>query len=217
MTELHKIGMADGASGDNGLVSCWSCGGPVDGRALFCHTCGVIQPPRAANHFARLGIEPSFDLDLADLERRYLKFQRDIHPDRFASKSQKEQAISLHHATDLNEAYDTLKNPVRRAEYLLALGGQSLVPANGETIDDPALLMETMELREALSESENSEEIDGLVARVDGELTACHAALSGAFQRNDRKRAATETMRLKYLSKFLEEARRHRARLSANP
>ena len=71
---------------DDNLVACWSCRGPVAAAALFCHTCGAVQPPGGQNHFARLGLARRFEIDAGDLDKRYFAFQRNLHPDRFARK-----------------------------------------------------------------------------------------------------------------------------------
>ena len=97
---------------DDGIVGCWSCHGPVAGRALFCHTCGAVQPPGQIDHFARLGIERDFKIDSAELDRRYFGFQRNLHPDRFARRSAKERAIAESQSASLNQAYETLKEPL---------------------------------------------------------------------------------------------------------
>ena len=74
------------------FVSCWSCKGPVAAQALFCHTCGAIQQPAQLDHFRRLGLEPDFDTDVDMVEKRYLGFQRAIHPDRFATRRARRNA-----------------------------------------------------------------------------------------------------------------------------
>ncbi|HYM33721.1 MAG TPA: Fe-S protein assembly co-chaperone HscB [Candidatus Cybelea sp.] len=194
---------------------CWSCNGPVSARAPFCHTCGAIQPPHALDHFARLNLVQSFDVSPADLERQYFGLQRYFHPDRFASKTAKERALSLQHATSLNEAYETLKNPLRRAEYLLTLKGKKPHGADGTTIDDPALLMEAMELREALADAADVAAVDRLTARATGERDAALSEIGTAFAAGDLDRAAGATARLAYMAKLLDEARSRRARLGA--
>src|SRR5689334_2680636 len=85
-------------------ASCWSCSGPVEATALFCATCKAVQPPRATDHFTRLGLPVGFPLDVADLDRRYFAAQRQLHPDRFATKTARERAISQNHAVTLNDA-----------------------------------------------------------------------------------------------------------------
>jgi molecular chaperone HscB len=208
-------GTTSGAAGADNLVPCWSCNGPLDQRAAFCHTCGAIQPPRAVDHFTRLGLAPSFDVELADMERNYFKLQRTFHPDRFATKSAKEKAFSLQQTTSLNEAYETLKDPLRRAQYLLVLKGRELQGQEGQTVNDPALLMEAMEMRENLAEADSVEQVDGIVADVKQQVDACIAALSQAFLGNDLDVAGTQSLRLKYLTKLIDDARLRRRGLLA--
>ena len=93
---------------------CWSCGGPVE-ATLFCPTCRAVQPPGDADPFTRLGFPRGFALDRAELDRRYFAAQRQLHPDRFATRSARERAISQSQAVSLNDAYETLKDPLARA------------------------------------------------------------------------------------------------------
>ncbi len=199
------------------LLSCWSCNGPTEARAAFCGTCSVVQPPRALDHFARLNLEQRFDLDPAQLDRHYFAAQRDLHPDRFAAKSPRERALSLQHATVLNEAYECLKQPMRRAAYLLELQGQALSDADGATISDPELLMEAMEMREELGAANTAAAVDALVGHAQAEVAACETLLARSFADEDLNGAAKQTLRLKYLCKMLDDARHHRARLTGAP
>src|SRR5689334_3454791 len=104
-------------------VACWSCRGAVAPGLPFCPTCRAVQPPGGADHFARLGLDRGFDVDTAELDRRYFALQRQLHPDRFVAKSPRERAIAQSQAASLNDAYETLKDPLARAVYLLKLGG----------------------------------------------------------------------------------------------
>jgi molecular chaperone HscB len=101
------------------LMPCWSCKGPVDVRALFCSVCGAVQGPGTLDHFSRLGLIATYDLDADHLDHQYFGFQRRMHPDRFAARSAKEKALSQAQATALNDAYEILSDPVKRAHYLL--------------------------------------------------------------------------------------------------
>jgi molecular chaperone HscB len=196
-----------------GLTSCWSCKGPVAAQALFCHTCGAIQPPGQIDRFRRLGIEPDFDLDLDVIEKRYLGFQRAIHPDRFATKPPKERALAEAQAVALNEAYETLKDPLRRAAYLLSLSGIAAAVSKDETVRDPELLMEAMEAREALMEATSIDKVEKLQAKAGADAIAILSDLSKAFASDDLKAANRLTTRLKYLRKYLEETRTRRIAL----
>mgnify|MGYP001046649309 CR=1 FL=1 len=198
---------ADGAQPNaNTLTACWSCEGDVDPRAPFCHACGVIQPSRPIDHFVRLGMRRAFDIDLAEVERQYFGFQRHFHPDRFANKSSAERAHSLQHATSLNEAYQTLKSPLARAQYLLEILGKPLLDDNAHTIDDPGLLDEAMEMREALADGDAAA-LRSLSAEAKAKIDVCCKELSAAFATDDLERAHALTLRLTYLSKIAGEAK----------
>jgi molecular chaperone HscB len=196
-----------------GLTSCWSCKGPVAAQVLFCHTCGVVQPPSQLDHFRRLGLEPDFDVDLDIVEKRYLGFQRAIHPDRFAAKPAKDRALAERQAVALNEAYEVLKDPLRRAAYLLSLKGLDAAVSKDETVRDPELLMEAMEAREALMEATSIDKVEKLQAKAGADAIGILSDLSKAFASDDLKAANRLTTRLKYLRKYLEETRTRRIAL----
>jgi molecular chaperone HscB len=193
--------------GGTGPRPCWSCDGDVDLRAAFCHQCGVIQPSLPVDHFARLGLPRQYDLEAEDLERQYFGFQRSFHPDRFAAKSPREQAISMEYAANINDAYETLKNSLLRAEYLLRLSGREVAGGDGQTVEDAGLLMEVMELGEAIAEADTAERIASLLERTNAEVGASEIALGMMFADNDLDRAANVALRLRYMSKLSQDAR----------
>ena len=104
----------------------------------------------AKNHFELFGLPVSFEVDAATLASRYRELQRTVHPDKFASASDGERRLSVQRAAQVNEAFQTLREPLARARYLLQLHGQE--PSDTDTQMDPAFLMEQMELRERLAE-----------------------------------------------------------------
>jgi molecular chaperone HscB len=199
------------ASGE--LTPCWSCKEPVAARALFCHACGAIQPAGAVDHFARLGVPRSFDIDGDKVEKQYLGFQRVLHPDRFVAKSAKERAIAEAQAADMNLAYETLKDPLRRAAYLLKLAGRDAAVSRDQTVKDPVLLMEAMEAREQLSEATSVDEVEKLQVEAGAKAIDLIAQLSRAFAAEDYERADKLATRFKYLRKYLEETRARRVAL----
>lgn len=200
-------------SGD-AMHSCWSCKGAVDGCALFCAVCGVVQPPGQIDHFVRLRLPRSFNISRSDLDRQYFSFQRRLHPDRFVMQSSKEQALSQQQATAINEAYEILRDPLRRAEYLLHLTGRTSNEKYGRTAD-PALLMEMMQRREELAEASGSETINALAAHTEADVLACQRAIENAFAVDDLDMAGSMTVRLRYLVRLLDETRTRRRRLDA--
>jgi molecular chaperone HscB len=215
MSNVPQTSASPAAPASRGAAAaCWLCRGPLEARALFCPTCKVVQPPAAIDHFARLDLPRRFDVDTAELDRRYFALQRQLHPDRFASRSARERAVSQSQAVALNEAYEILKDPLSRAEYMLKLHGVDVNPDGCNTVRDPTLLMEQMERREALAEAATREAVDAIAAETRGEMDRGLKAASAAFDRNDLETAEVEITRLKYLSKLLDETRMRRARLA---
>ena len=194
-------------------VACWSCGGPTPADSLFCVTCASVQPPGAADHFRRLGLKRSFDVNRADLERRYFDLQRRLHPDRFATRTGREKALSQAQAVSLNDAYETLADPLERAVYLLHLAGMDILAEGCNQIADPVILMEAMEMREALAGAQSGAQVELFAANVAADIEECVGDLAVAFRKNDFDEAAKLTTRLRYLRKVIEDSRaRHSSR-----
>ena len=200
--------------GDDGVGACWSCHGPVASLALFCQTCGAVQPPGQADCFARLGVDFGFDIDPRSLDRSYFERQRQLHPDRFATRTARERALSQSQATSINEAYETLKDPLRRADYLLHLGFNGATPEGCHLVNDLELLTEAMELREALAEAGTPADVAALAQRATNDIDRCTADLSGAFAADDFEAAARLATRLKYLRKLADDCRARRLQLA---
>lgn len=200
---------------DGGVGGCWSCHGPVAHLALFCGTCAAVQPPGQADHFARLGVDVGFDIDPGSLDRSYFERQRLLHPDRFATRTARERALSQSQATSINEAYETLKDPLRRADYLLHLGFSGATPEGCHLVNDMELLTEAIELREALAEAGTPADIAALTRRAANDIDRCTADLSRAFAADDFESAAKLATRLKYLRKLADDCRARRLQLAS--
>jgi molecular chaperone HscB len=115
--------IATAGSGDT-TASCWSCG---DMRAAhFCHACGKVQPPLPVNYFSFFGLPRKLNLDVARLERDFYELSRKLHPDLNARADKREQEWSLEQSSLLNDAYRTLKDAIKRTQYLLRLEGLEL-------------------------------------------------------------------------------------------
>lgn len=159
--------------------------------------------------FALLGLAPAFDLDLVALERAYFEKSKELHPDRFATAPAGERVAALTRARALNDAYQTLKKPVARAEYLLAQRG--VVIADNERID-PALgaafLMEILELREELAEARAAGKLDVVAAKqtaMKARRTAVLGTLPALFVSGDLSAVKNQLIVLRYLDRYLEE------------
>jgi molecular chaperone HscB len=143
--------------------SCWSCGTM---RAVhFCNTCGKVQPPVPVDYFTFFGFPRKLNLNTATLEKEFYALSRKLHPDVFGQADDQERTWSLEQSSRLNDAYRTLKDPVKRTEYLLKLEGVELeeqskqatekARATGELkkqVVPPDLLEEMFELNMQLEE-----------------------------------------------------------------
>lgn len=110
-------------------VACWSCSVAHNESTLFCPHCSKIQPPAGGDYFSVFGLSPRLNLDTAALEREFHRLSRRLHPDRFARAQDIEKQWSLAGTALLNDGYRTLKDPLRRTEYLLKLYGAESSPA----------------------------------------------------------------------------------------
>src|ERR1700720_3565853 len=106
------------------IQSCWSCGTM---RAFhFCEACGKVQPPAPVDYFTYFGLPRKLSLDVAALEKDFYELSRKLHPDLNARAGTQEQEWSLQQSSLLNDAYRTLKDPIKRTQYLLQLEGVEL-------------------------------------------------------------------------------------------
>lgn len=145
---------------------------------------------RNDDYFTLLTLPQNFSLDLTSLESAYFNAQRQYHPDRFVTKSASEKLAAAQKSADINEAYNTLKHPLKRAQHLLSLHGINALEGA-----DKATLMEMMELQEAIAGGETPD-----IAALIG---SCEKNLANAFEKNDLIGAKTLTIRLSYLYKML--------------
>ena len=100
---------------------CWHCQSESSGE-YFCQQCVKLQPmSKDLDYFTCIGLPRMLSLDAESLESRFYELSRVFHPDFFQNKTDTEQAISLGNSALLNTAYKTLKDPIRRAEYLVQL------------------------------------------------------------------------------------------------
>ncbi|MFO0389027.1 MAG: Fe-S protein assembly co-chaperone HscB [Alphaproteobacteria bacterium] len=150
------------------------------------------------NYFELLNITPAFDIDLGTLEKAYFTEQRKYHPDRFAIKPVAEKHAAMQRSVDINNAYNTLKDPLKRAQYLLSLNG-IIVGTDKDTVKPSQhLLIEVMGWREECIAAEKLENL----RKESIEMIAKHT-ITSAWEA-----IAQETLRLGYIVKTLEDAKR---------
>jgi len=166
----------------------------------FCGECGHVQPAEPTDYFSFFGLPRRLKLDEEVLEREFYALSRKLHPDVVSRASTREQQWSLEKTSQLNDAYRTLKDPISRTEYLLALEGIQLEEQSKIATEQarafgvekkqtvPAeLLEEAFELNMLLEEAKAggvdddlrkqlTETREGLTARLNGMRDEMHAA-----------------------------------------
>ncbi len=152
---------------------------------MVCGSCRTVFPAASEyDHFARFGIERRFEIDAADLERRYLVLSRGLHPDQFAGQSAKDRALSEQLSAHVNDAFHVLKAPLRRAEYLLELEGGPLRAQEKRT--PKGFLAEMLEINERIEEArdggpEGLASLEPLLADLVARRTALVAEMKPLF------------------------------------
>jgi molecular chaperone HscB len=155
--------------------------------------------------FGLLGLVPSYEVDLAALERAFFERSKQLHPDRVAGGTAAERVVALSRSRALNDAYQLIKRPVPRAEYLLARAGVTI--GDNERLD-PAFLMEILELREELGAARAAEDT-ALVERLQRAMQARRKdaldALPALFAASDFAAIKERLIVLRYVNRYLEE------------
>ncbi len=162
--------------------TCWSCRAATAGQH-FCPACGKIQPlPRETDYFAFFGLPRKLHLEAAELEKHFHRLSWKLHPDNFVRAGEYERDLSLDRASQLNDAYRALRDPIGRVEYLLAREGMRKEGENKQQAP-PELLEEVFELNESLDELRSARQAGG-----DGDAMAALRSRLEAEQRNFEER-----------------------------
>ncbi|XP_037466147.1 iron-sulfur cluster co-chaperone protein HscB homolog isoform X2 [Triticum dicoccoides] len=193
--------LSNQAGGDGGIGGeCWSCG--AKGAFLSCGSCRSVQPvDPAVDYFQIFGL--GYDVKDTNLEGKYKDWQKKLHPDLVHSKSEKERDFAAGQSALVIEAYRTLSKPLPRALYLLQLEGIHV--DEEKTINDPELLMEMMEIREAVSEAGDSETLKKIQSQMKRKLETWSKAFQEAFDKRDFDGAVEATQRMRYYERAMEE------------
>ncbi|SMC19880.1 molecular chaperone HscB [Andreprevotia lacus DSM 23236] len=160
------------------------------------------------SHFALFGLQAGFTLDRAALDAAYRALQTEYHPDRFAAASDAQKRLSLQIATQINQGYQTLKNPLSRARYLLQLHGVD-TQEETNTAMPVEFLMQQMEWRETIADAKTQRNGDTLEA-LSSELAGEHRTLVNELavlldEQQDWPAAAEAVRKLRFLDKLSEE------------
>jgi molecular chaperone HscB len=161
------------------------------------------------NHFELFNLPQQFAVDAGALDSAYRDVQGRVHPDKFVNATDAEKRVAMQWATRANEAYQTLKNPQKRAQYLCELNGVDL-QTESNTSMPMAFLMQQMEWREELGEARAGKDSDALEAldkQLRAERKAQLAQIEQQIDARDFAQAAQGVRALMFLEKFGEEVR----------
>lgn len=155
--------------------------------------------------FELFAVPATFAQDRAALDARWKELQREAHPDRFAAQGAAAQRVAMQWSVRINEAYQRLKDPIRRASYICELNGAPL-NAENNTAMPPDFLMQQMEWREALDDADDADDADA-VEKLQAEVEAGRArALSSLDwlidEKGDYPAAAQQVRALMFIERF---------------
>lgn len=165
-------------------------------------------PSSDQNYFSLLEISCDFEVDLEAVRETYLSLQRKFHPDQFTASDESEQLTALHSSTLLNDAYETISSPLKRAAYLLGLSGVNVEQTSQKDLG-MELLMEQMELREVLGSlpdgEQGLEELETLQDAVREKVASCQSEFGKAFAKKDLLLSKRLYHKLQFLVKLTTE------------
>ena len=168
-----------------------------------------MQADLARNYFELFGLPVAFAVDANDLAARYRTLQRNFHPDKFAHASDQERRFSVQLSARLNEALQTLKDPVKRGRYLLQLKDIA-TDEETDTAMTPDFLMQQMELREQLAEAPDAGALERIRAELETEFNERLTQLAELLQSKesaDWLEARALVRELQFLQKLQHEVR----------
>ncbi|KAL6644100.1 hypothetical protein ACP70R_018866 [Stipagrostis hirtigluma subsp. patula] len=199
-------GVSDQAGGGGGGGeeggACWSCG--ARGAFLSCGSCRSVQPvDPAVDYFRIFGLKREYNIKDKSLEGMYKDWQKKLHPDLVHTKTEKERAFAAEQSALVIDAYRTLSRPLSRALYLLQLEGIHV--DEEKTINDPELLMEMMEIREAVSDASDSQTLEKIKSQINRKLEIWSNSFKEAFDKRDFDGAVEATQRMRYYERAMEE------------
>ena len=171
--------------------------------------------PFASDDFALFDLPRRFALDAGDLAARRRTVQAEVHPDRFAAGGAASQRAAMQWAVRVNEAYERLKDPLKRAAYLCELGGVP-VRAEDNTAMPPEFLVQQMAWREGLEDATTLAAVEAIAAEIDAHRRAAYAHLALTLDdAGDFAAAAKQVRALMFVERFAADVDERLAALEA--
>jgi molecular chaperone HscB len=160
------------------------------------------------NYFELFGLKPAFEIDRSQLQSEQRRLQASYHPDRHVNASEIDRRRSVQVASWINQAYETLQDPVKRSRYLLEIAGAD-IPDDSTTTSDSAFLMEQLEIREAVEACrehddglQRAEQIESRLLQRAGELAD---EFSGAYQAGNFDAAIQAWRKMQFIQRIQQQ------------
>ena len=158
-----------------------------------------------ANDFELFDVPAQFAQDRAQLDVRWKTLQREAHPDRFAAEGAAARRVAMQWSVRINEAYQRLKDPLKRAAYLCELRGAP-VQAENNTAMPASFLMQQMAWRESLDDTESVEGLEALADEVSAEQRRVQQELARLLdEAQDPAQAVGQVRALMFIERFTQE------------
>ena len=155
--------------------------------------------------FQLFAVPATFAQEREVLDARWKELQRKAHPDRFAAQGAAAQRVAMQWSVRINEAYQRLKDPIRRASYICELNGAPL-DAENNTAMPPEFLMQQMEWRESLDEVADIASLEKLHAEVEAGRTKALSSLDWLIdEKGDYPAAAKQVRALMFIERFAQD------------
>ena len=153
------------------------------------------------NYFEIFNLSAKYNLNLTHLEEGYKAILKSIHPDRFINASDNEKNLAMIKSTQVNDAYQTLKNPIKRAQYILDLN--QINPDKGLGND---FLIQQMEYEETLEDLNDKKELDAFKLEIDAKLSSeLNCIENNIDHKSDLIEASYHLLKATFLAKFAEK------------
>ncbi|KNA23512.1 hypothetical protein SOVF_024200 [Spinacia oleracea] len=204
--QSSKLFRFESSSSSSEFRRCWNCNSSPTTSQLFlvCDSCRCIQPvDRSVDYFRIFGLEQKYDIKESNLEGVYKDWQKKLHPDLVHSKSESEREYAAEQSSRVIDAYRTLKNSLSRAIYLMKLQGVHV--DEEQTVSDPELLAEVMEIRESVEEAPDSQALKQIQAEVQEKMKQWSETFAGAFKSQETEKALNAIRRMTYFIRANEE------------
>lgn len=191
-------------------AKCAACDRPLD-SPLFCSSCRRLYPAEGLSFFDLLGLRPGYDLDLTELRRKYFAVVRDIHPDRMIAADPAAQRLCMRTSALINQAFEVLRDPLLRAEYLLELAGGKAATDDKQV--PQSVLSEALMLREEIEEAKAADDrraLDGVRRQVQARFDTTREEIASLAQQLPSTQESRQDLRgklnaIRYYRRLLEQ------------